>query len=1118
MSALLTDLCSSVPAQRVGWALVHFLWQGAAVALLLAATLHLLNRRSARTRYAAACCALATMALLPVVTGIAITPEAPPVAAAKASAPAAPPAALACDPAAAESSRAYPGAPSESSFVEPAATKEAAAARATALEPKRSASPARATWSGRVEEAVGSCLPWGIVAWGIGVIALSIWHLSGWLLLQRIRRLGTRPAGSELVETLAHLRRRLAISLPVRLLESAMVKVPTVIGWLRPVVLLPVGVLCGLTPSQVEAILAHELAHVRRYDCLVRMIQAAVETLLFYHPAVWWVSGRVRQESEHCCDELAVGICGDRIGYAQALALVAGAGRQDLRLASAAGGGELLPRIRRILGVSERPGGHRARSFAGVAASLVVLAAIIGCAIGQQSRPPAKSAPAGGAGAPAAAATEDSSSSSANLHPLPSGAEVRTQKAFDASSLAWLRRSTVEAYPKVGRKSDKWDSAAARFLELSLRPPEATAATTVPAGLLEAGKAVIDAGCDDPLVLHYYGSALIKSGSAAQGQAFLRRALDGFPKTSYAPTCTFLSALGLRGSLGGSAPKEEQDRLEDLLLSTAARMASGGTYSADEQRILYVTLAPWLHVGKVVAPDSRCQRFCGQIADRKDVDPWLRNYLLGDLEAMLAWEARGGGWADTVTEGQWKGFREHLGKARRHLTDAWKANPRFPEAPERMIMVATGGDDSSPGDSARAWFDRAVAAQFDYIDAYSQLRRALLPRWGGSHRQMLDLGLECAATKRFDTDVPWELYRTIADIGEDMGDRSVAFRRGEVYAPLQEMIDGYLRDPHSPSPRINNLSHKAAIAWCAGKWKDARPALDEAGSGILDRAFTQIGCSTPDLAISEVYARTGKAAEDLEKADDLVRRDLGKEAADLLSTSIQKVAKGEPRAIPYLRQRSWTLKQLAALAKGEWADITPGKDLAGWHVVAGDWSVKDDGAVEAKPLKKGLSLVCDLPDLNRVELNCKIEFVRVPGRLTQAGLLLNGRVPQYSYSVLLFPQESKAVVSPQKHFTAQTTTLEGPDITMKETNELHVEIWDGKLTGSVNGKPVCDGFAIENAYNFGPHRIALGGSYWYEGPIIRFREVKVRTLKDRPATTAPSSPVKRAAPPLPELF
>ncbi len=129
-------------------------------------------------------------------------------------------------------------------------------------------------------------------------------------------------------------------------------EVPTVIGWLRPVILLPASCLVGLTAAQLDSILAHELAHIRRHDYLVNLLQSIVETFLFYHPAVWWVSRRVREERELCCDDLAVEICGDRVTYARALATLEELRLAPAQLALAAAGPPLLPRIRRLAGKS----------------------------------------------------------------------------------------------------------------------------------------------------------------------------------------------------------------------------------------------------------------------------------------------------------------------------------------------------------------------------------------------------------------------------------------------------------------------------------------------------------------------------------------------------------------------------------------------------------------------------------------------------------------------------------------------------------------------------------------------------------------------------------------------
>ena len=125
--------------------------------------------------------------------------------------------------------------------------------------------------------------------------------------------------------------------------------VPTVLGWMQPVIVLPVAALANLTPNQVEAILAHELAHIRRHDYAINVLQTVAETLLFYHPCVWWVSARIRAEREHCCDDVAIGVCGDAVNYADALVELETRRIAGTSLALAATDGSLFNRIKRIL-------------------------------------------------------------------------------------------------------------------------------------------------------------------------------------------------------------------------------------------------------------------------------------------------------------------------------------------------------------------------------------------------------------------------------------------------------------------------------------------------------------------------------------------------------------------------------------------------------------------------------------------------------------------------------------------------------------------------------------------------------------------------------------------------
>jgi hypothetical protein len=160
------------------------------------------------------------------------------------------------------------------------------------------------------------------------------------------------------------------VSRSVRLLATDRVDSPSVVGWLRPVVLAPVGVLCGLAPEQVEALLAHELAHVRRNDYLVNVLQGIAESLLFYQPAVWWISNQIRAEREHCCDDLAVAASGGVLVYARALAELESMRPARFKAALSANDGSLLRRIRRL---TNPVAAHRPAGWGGAAWSLGAL-------------------------------------------------------------------------------------------------------------------------------------------------------------------------------------------------------------------------------------------------------------------------------------------------------------------------------------------------------------------------------------------------------------------------------------------------------------------------------------------------------------------------------------------------------------------------------------------------------------------------------------------------------------------------------------------------------------------------------------------------------------------------
>jgi beta-lactamase regulating signal transducer with metallopeptidase domain len=310
--------------QRLGWVLLHFIWQGTAIALLMALVLRLLAQASSHVRYLVIGGALLICGVMPVVTWTVLGSQPEP-----------------------HQQPAMASTPIEAPKVEVPAMSDSNSYSNSTL-----GASVDTGWHESAYRAANTALPYAVYLWFGGVLILTLRLTLGWTLMQRLRLSGLPIHDALCLERFRSLMKRMQISLPVQMMESALVEVPTLIGWLRPTILIPASVLVGLTPDQLEAILAHELAHVRRYDYLVNLFQTVIETILFYHPAVWWISRKLREERENCCDDIALGVMADRLVYVSALAQLE-EGRA-MSLALSASGGSLLQRIRRITGVSNR--------------------------------------------------------------------------------------------------------------------------------------------------------------------------------------------------------------------------------------------------------------------------------------------------------------------------------------------------------------------------------------------------------------------------------------------------------------------------------------------------------------------------------------------------------------------------------------------------------------------------------------------------------------------------------------------------------------------------------------------------------------------------------------------
>lgn len=289
----------------LGWTLLHFLWQGAVLGVLFGVSLAIATNASAQARYRVALFFMSLLALAPVATFIWLSPR-----------------------------------DAGAALITADAIPTTTAVISTAI------SATAADW----QSLIHPWLPWTVLIWAVGVSFMTGRLVLEWRNVYLLTRIDVAPLTAAWEQRVSRMVTTLGVRCAVRAMQSARVHVPMVVGWLRPVILVPVSAITGLTTWQLQLILMHELAHVRRYDHLVNLLQVVVETLLFYHPAVRWVSRVLREEREHCCDDLVVAHSGDALGYARALTELAGAQSLSLQTSVASDGGQLLTRIRRLIG------------------------------------------------------------------------------------------------------------------------------------------------------------------------------------------------------------------------------------------------------------------------------------------------------------------------------------------------------------------------------------------------------------------------------------------------------------------------------------------------------------------------------------------------------------------------------------------------------------------------------------------------------------------------------------------------------------------------------------------------------------------------------------------------
>ena len=319
-NALITDPM----IQALGWTLIHSLWQGLIIAVLLSFVLSLLWKESANTRYISSIGAM--IAVLICLGGTFVWQYQ-----------------VRKNQQLAQEN---PDAMQAMIFVEFGKEENAEEAGFWEVE-----------WVIALEENLQKNMPVVVFCWLLGALAFTVKFAGGYLYLYRLTHYQLTPLSKDWNQKAQNLANQIGLRRAVKVFESALVDEPLTLRHFKPVILIPAGLVSGLHPDQLEAILLHEMAHIRRADYLINLVQSLVEIVLFYHPAVWWISGRIRQTREESCDDQVMQTGRDVMTYAEALTTVQSMYRSPkpmLTMTAIGKKGQFTARIQRLFGQPQK--------------------------------------------------------------------------------------------------------------------------------------------------------------------------------------------------------------------------------------------------------------------------------------------------------------------------------------------------------------------------------------------------------------------------------------------------------------------------------------------------------------------------------------------------------------------------------------------------------------------------------------------------------------------------------------------------------------------------------------------------------------------------------------------
>jgi hypothetical protein len=600
-----------------------------------------------------------------------------------------------------------------------------------------------------------------------------------------------------------------------------------------------------------------------------------------------------------------------------------------------------------------------------------------------------------------------------------------------------------------------------------------------------ADKLAGQTNCQDPLVLT---AIAVNSSSREEWVQHLENALEGFRTSKYRGYPKFYAGVILASQLEGNRGRVEALDSSNLQWFSDA-CKDGSITPADQPEVADLLILGW---GK-----GFFHRYHAALygIPRTASMPWLAHMLEGEHYLIEAWKARGGGYADSVSDKGWEGFATHLAQARQSFTAAWQLKPDLVLAASRMEHVALGDRGL---EDMRTWFDRATAAQIDQEDAWSNLRWGLRPRWYGNQEAILALGRAALRTRRFDTDVPRKFLDCVGDVeGElKLAPGEHIYEQSDIWPNIEQLYEGYIAEPSARASRNGWRSAYSVVAYLAKKYKVARAQLEAlqwkpASENLLGWE--------KDLSLMplEVAARTSPVDGTIALAESQRERGLAA-GAFAAYRDLQLPPGADEQTRRFVEHRLASLALEADLKQGHEIDFLPTHDPdLNWRSLLGEYRRQPDGAVEVTTTKGGHLFVSRVRVGPEFEAKSEFEVMHAAAPTFGLGLVMGlpepGNDNWYNFAIKRNAHHEDFATFSRAWTTDQ---LSQPVRLQDGPNSFRVRFQSGRITAWVNGNEVFHQSRPSRglAWGHGEFLLGLGAFNDSNGNVIQYRNLRVQRV------------------------